>query len=660
LELTKAPEHHQPLVVLALFAALSIAWTWPLGTQIATRIAFDPGDPFLNAWILWWNAQAMPFTEAWWNPPIFYPMRGALALSEHLAGIGLFTTPLIRLGGSVPLAYNVALLLSYALSGFFTYLLVRRLGGSTIAAFCAGLAYGFAPFRAGQLSHLQVLTSQWLPLQLLGLHGYIDTGRGRWLIVFGAAWTLQGLSNGYYLLFAPALIGAWLCWFVVARRRWRQAAAVLAAGAIASVPLAMVLLKYREVHTALGLGRSAAEIQRFSGNLGSFLNPPFMLAVWPQRPVPTVEDWLFPGATIVVVILTAAVVLGVRRTKHAGELRLDPFVFYVCAAALMAALTLGPAPPEAGLAGWLRPYQWLVQLPGFSGLRVPVRFGMLMALCLAVAGGLGLAMILPSARRPRVLAGAIVAAGIGVDGLMKPLPFSPPPGRVELPSVPAATVLELPPDDASVSVGAMFRSMAHRRPLINGYSGHIPPHYDILCQSLRRRDPSVVIELARGRTLLILIAERKDPGGDFRRLIESIPGVERLGVTGGGMSYVLRAQPASRRPSGGTRHAFTSTFLPRAHVVLDLGSQKVVRTLEFPLRDRYSALGRRIAVEISDNGTAWTTALEDWTGGAAITGALEDQIAVPVRLVLPDVTGRYLRIHPAEDWLINELEVKGP
>ena len=118
------------LAVLALFATLSVVWTWPLVTHLSSRVAFDPGDPFLNTWILWWNAQAVPFTERWWNPPIFYPMRGALALSEHLAGIGFFTTPLIRLGGTPTLAYNVALLLSYALSGFFAYELVRRLSGS--------------------------------------------------------------------------------------------------------------------------------------------------------------------------------------------------------------------------------------------------------------------------------------------------------------------------------------------------------------------------------------------------------------------------------------------------------------------------------------------------------------------------------------------------
>ena len=124
---------------------------------------------------------------------------------------------------AVLLASVSALLASCALSGFFTYLLVRRLTGSTVAAACAGVAYAIAPVRAGQLSHLQVLTSQWLPVMLHGLHVYLETGRRRWLAVFAIAWALQSLSNGYYLLFAPVLIAAWIAWFLLARRRWRDA-----------------------------------------------------------------------------------------------------------------------------------------------------------------------------------------------------------------------------------------------------------------------------------------------------------------------------------------------------------------------------------------------------------------------------------------------------
>ncbi len=301
-----------------------------------------------------------------------------------------------------------------------------------------------------------------------------------------------------------------------------------------------------------------------------------------------------------------------------------------------------------------------MRLPGYNGLRVPVRYAMLMALCLAVAGGVTLHLLLPAGGRLRMVLASLIAAGIGIDGLMDPMPVSPAPGRVELPRVPAATVLELPPDDAAVSVGAMFRSMSHRLPLINGYSGHIPTHYGILCQSLRRDDPSAVVELARGRTLLIIVSERRDPAGDFRRLIESIPGIQRGDVSGAGMSYILRAQPHDRRPSGGTPHAYTVTKEPRSHVVLDLGATKVVRTIEFTLREFWPEFGRRFAIETSPDGVSWQTIWEDWTGGAAIAGALEDQVRVPVQLTLPDITTRYLRLHPVEDWLLKELRVVGP
>ncbi len=587
-------------------------------------------------------------------------MPGALALSEHLAGVGLFTTPLLRLGATPALAYNTALLLSGTLSGFFTYLLLRRLTGSTLAAICGGVAYALAPVRAGQLSHLQVLTSQWLPLMLLGLHAYADSGRRRWLALFGAAWLLQALSNGYYLLFAPILVVAWLAWFAAARGRGRPALEVAGAWVLASIPLIPVLLKYREVHAALGLSRARDDILQFSATAGSFLKPPPMLAFWPERAVPAVEDFLFPGLTVLLVVLIAIPFVAARRGGRAGHSPLaGTFLFYVLAALLMAALTLGPVGPGDGVVGWLKPYEPLMYLPGFDGLRVPVRFAMLMALCLSVAAGIGLAVMLPASPLMRILLAACVCAGLAADGAIEPLTGSPPPGRVDLPDASAAAVLELPPDEAGVNVNAMLRAISHRRPLVNGYSGHVPPHYDILGQALRRQDPSPIVELARGRPLLLLVAERHDPAGTFRRLVESIPGVARGHVTSAGTSYLLPAQPQLRRPAGGAVHQAAVTLLPREHAVLDLGAPRVVRALEFPLGRRYPEVGRRFAIEVSGNGLDWTTAWEGWTGGTALAGALEDPVRVPMRFGLPDVTTRYLRIHPAPAWLVQDLVVRG-
>jgi hypothetical protein len=109
------------------FLALAVFWTWPLARHLSSRIPHDPGDPVLNAWLLWWNAHAVPFTTRWWSPPIFFPMNGALALSEHLAGISVIATPLQFLHVNALGAYNIALILSFALSAFFTFVLVSHL-----------------------------------------------------------------------------------------------------------------------------------------------------------------------------------------------------------------------------------------------------------------------------------------------------------------------------------------------------------------------------------------------------------------------------------------------------------------------------------------------------------------------------------------------------
>ena len=67
-----------------LLATLVLAF--PLLRDIGGSLTGDLGDPVLNSWILWWNTTAIPFTEAWWNPPVFYPSTNTLAYSEHLVG----------------------------------------------------------------------------------------------------------------------------------------------------------------------------------------------------------------------------------------------------------------------------------------------------------------------------------------------------------------------------------------------------------------------------------------------------------------------------------------------------------------------------------------------------------------------------------------------
>ena len=642
---------------LSLFFLLSIAWTWPLATRLSTRLAHDSGDPVLNAWILWWNTQAVPFTARWWNPEVFYPIPGALALSEHLFGLALFSMPMHAAGLNPAAAYNITLILTIWLSGFFAFLLGRHLTGSAFAGIVCGVAFACAPYRAGQLAHLQVLAAQWMPLTLLAMHRYVREPRRVWLVVFATAWLVQALSNGYYLLFFPLLIGAWLIWF----GNVRQKVILLATFAASSLLLVPTLLKYREVHGMFGLRRNMGEMLMFSAQPSSFLQVPDLLAFWPVTRAVTPEGHLFPGVTVVVlVILGAAVTMRRRQVADAFHRRSAP-LFYSLACVLFWWLSFGPAPEGAGFGGALmRPYSLLTWLPGFEGLRVPARFAMLAALCLAVAAGIAAHRLrsLTSPGLSRTFLSALVLTGILVDGWLDTMPLVPLPSRFRMPAVENAVVLELPFDDPAISAAAMYRSINHRQPLINGYSGHFPPHHALLARSLRRGDPTTLRFLAAGRPLVVLVHRAHDGNGHWRGLVESVGGVVQE-ESGLGPVFVIPPQPSEKQPPAGVILRSTPTAAPAGYAGLDLGGEQVVRGIEIDLGARYEDLAPRSRVEVSLDGTRWTSAWEGWTGGLALAGTLEDPRRAPLRLPLHDVSARYVRIRPAPPWVADASRVIG-
>ena len=643
----------------ALFLALALAWLWPVPARLTTRIAHDLGDPLLNTWILWWNTQAIPFTDRWWTAPFFYPAPGTLALSEHLFGIAIFTAPL-HFAGLPPVgAYNAALILSGWLSGYFAFLLGRRLTGSWMAGMIAGVAFGFCPYRVGQLAHLQVVTAQWMPLALYAMHAYLDDRRRRWLALFAIAWLLQAFSNGYFLLFFPVLIGLWLAWFV----RWRvdpKPGLALAATFVASsLLLVPSLLEYRAVHEAMGLSRQRGEMLLFSAEATSFLRMPWLLKFWPYVEPKTQEDLLFPGVTAIALVIVAGVAAARTRRVRDAVAQRSPLAFYAAATLVMWWLAFGPASDEQPWYTWiLKPYSFLTLLPGFSGLRVPSRFAMLACASLAAAAAIAFTRLAPQRKPWHTALGAVVIAGLLIDGWPGPIEMHAPPGRVQFPAVKDAVVLELPLDRSAVSTAAMYRSIEHGRPVISGYSGHFPSFYRILISALQREDPSAILYFAAGRPLLITVNHRDEPTGWMLNFVRSLPGVVEHGGSSAGSVFVLPARPRPRvAPPGSPLTIASMRQEARQHVVLDLGRPQLVRAVGFDVQWHYEELAPRMEVEASDDGVQWRSVWLDWTGGLAIDGALDAPQLVPVRIPLPDIAARYLRVHPVPAWMRDQLTV---
>jgi hypothetical protein len=324
----------------------------------------------------------------------------------------------------------------------------------------------------------------------------------------------------------------------------------------------------------------------------------------------------------------------------------------------MFVLALGPGGEPDGPPSLLRPYTWLLALPGYDGLRVPARFAMPGVLCLALAAACSLAPFLRGGGRWRTAVAVAALAGISLDGLTGRVPVVVPPQHVAIPEMADAAVIEIPTDYPRVSASAMYRARLHRRPLINGYSGHRPYHYRILSLALRRGDPTVLTYLARERPLVIVVHTAADRGG-FRKLIDALPPVSLVNISGAGPVYLLPRQPQRGHPAPAGDVLPVTARIESRRIVLDVGSPRSVSAIEFPLRGRYANLDERILIEASDDGEQWREAWLGWTGELALDAALRDPLVAPVRIPLPATRTRYLRIYPASAWLGEEIAVRG-
>ena len=630
----------------AAYLALTLVWAWPLPLHLGNRFTHDPGDPLLVTYLMWWNAHALPLTSAWWSAPFYWPLPDALALTEHLAGLSPLTTPIQLLGGSPLLAYNLALVASTWWAGLASHALVRRLTGSTAAGACAGVAFALAPYRTSQLGHMQLYACWWLPVILLALHGYYADGRYRWLLLFGIAWMLQGLTNGYFLFFLPVLIGCWVLWFTRTRQHVRRAVAIAATWLLFTIPAVPFLLEYYEVLTRHGLGRSRGDMLNYSARMTAFVSADPVMRFWKTPAPPNTELYLFPGVTVIV-LLTIGLLLRPRDRT---------LTFYAAAAVLMAWLCAGPVAQPWSLATLWHPYEWLMWLPGFGGLRVPARFFMFASLCLASGAGLALSHILRHVRRP-VAVCTLVFTGLWIDGAIAGMPLGAPPGGLNV-SERGARVLELPFADGRVSVIAMYRSMSHEMPVVNGYAGYIPAHADVIDWALNRRDPSILTELRRGHPLYVIVASTEQ-AETWTRFMDAQNGAEMLGVSGGGRVYRMAASPYASPVAAGAAINAESIRSDGLWLTADLGRVRTARMLELVTHGQLTRLPGMLHVETSEDGSTWTRQLEQAPGGPALVGALAAPRIIPVRLNLPDVPARFIRIN-APGFRPRALTVYGP
>ena len=366
------PSSLTPFKASALYLAAALAFTWPLALGLGRDIPWDLGDPLLNAWILAWDAHRLQrvltgdfsAVKGFWNANIFYPEPLALAYSEHLFAQAVQILPVYSVTGNIILSYNLLFLSTFVFSGLGAYLFVREVTGSARAGVVAGLVYAFAPYRVPQFSHVQVISSQWMPLTLYGFRRFFhvyQAGVTPWrtyrpLIGAGVALLAQNLSNGYYLLYFSPFVAAYVVFEMATRgllrdvRVWR---AVAATGALVTLLTLPFLVPYLELRRLGMPPRPLAEVAAYSADVFSYWTAPPESHAWGRtmRAFPKSEGDLFPTLTAIALgaIGLAASANAARRrsrlapTTNPWVTRVVYLLYAVCAlyAALIVLLLTG-------------------------------------------------------------------------------------------------------------------------------------------------------------------------------------------------------------------------------------------------------------------------------------------------------------------------------
>ena len=371
--------------------------------------------------------------------------------------------------------------------------------------------------------------------------------------------------------------------------------------------------------------------------------------------------------------------------------RRSALAFYALAAIAMWLFSLGPAPTLLNNPViYKAPYAWLMLLPGVDSIRVPARFWMLAAMCLAVAAGLALRQL--TTRWPRMTRALPVVACVGVLADSWPAPIrleNPPASRPA--HTRAVARLELPAGP-SHDPTALYRAIEHRRPLLNGYSGYFAPHYWPLRYLLQEHDPALLTRLSALGPIEVVVEHAYDEGGRWRQFLLSHPQVtlvhreeqySTFRVERGRYVGALPSIPGTPLPiasiaseingaivgamtdgDAGSRWHAGRAQRPGDEFIADLGASRTVNGAELLIAGFNADFPRKLAIETSTDAQTWSPAWRGSAGLVAFSAALEDPLNVPMPFIFEPRAARYVRFTQLDHeetyyWSVAELRIVG-
>ena len=306
---------------------ITIIFMWPMASNISTYS--DGGDHMFNAWTLSRDHHCIlqQRCDNYVNGNIYFPNKDSMLYSETQISTAILTLPLYLINNNPLFAVNIWTILSVFFAAWFMYLLARYLSkGNQAVSVLTGLVFAFAPTKMTSLTHLQNLSIFYVPLIILLLLKYRDTGNKRYIILFSICSALLFLASWYQMVFGLVIIMFFIAYVAIGNRK--QGLALLAATVIAIVvtlPIAKEYVRFSKANKAtFSIGEQAA----LSASILDYFMPqestPVGIVYYKLRPFIlknsyNPDSYSYAGISLYI-ILIVCLVLALRRNKKGNEM----------------------------------------------------------------------------------------------------------------------------------------------------------------------------------------------------------------------------------------------------------------------------------------------------------------------------------------------------
>lgn len=576
----REPQRFPYVLGAAYFLGMTVVMTWPAVTRLADATVSRPGDNLYFIWLIGWVQEAVfklhqsPLVTDLLN----YPEGWSLASTEMSPLVIGLALP-FSLAGGPTLGYNVAALLSFALSGFLIFVWIYRLTGSLWGALIGGTIFAFFPYRFSHYlaGHLNLLATPAVIAAFMCLDLALHDGNRskRWAVAGGVSLGLVVLSSMYYFYMSLVMLACYLLFDLLLSRRertpWRIYLKVLAIFGLASLPIVLVgiapyisaaragLVPVRSLNAAISYSGSPTDyVLPFTGHplWGWWVGANFNRAGW-------IENTLYPG--FVACLLGLVAMVAPRGSSPIFRARAWAFGM---TSAVAFVLSLGVTLHWGGwsvtfpLPSFLRWLYWedgtSILMPGYllyrflpfyESLRVPARYVVYFELFLSVLAGCGVAWILSRAkRRIGTLLGIALLALVLVDFLPPRWNMIPVEGRAvdlwlrQQPSTGAVAQFPFVQVDEQQ---LLYATLVHEKPYIGGLYGSFPtPQFNAVKPILDEFPSPESLDLLRSLGVRYIVVDmawyQEIHALDDVQLALAAAGIEQVAELEGQQVYLLK------------------------------------------------------------------------------------------------------------------------